>query len=63
MSESQQDAAELFRTAFREAPIGMCLVAPDGGFLEVNAAFCRMMGYPPDDLVRLTGAIIAQIRT
>jgi len=45
--------AELFRTAFREAPIGMCLVAPDGGFLEVNAAFCRMMGYPPEELVRL----------
>jgi len=45
--------AELFRTAFREAPIGMCLVAPDGGFLEVNAAFCRMMGYPREELVRL----------
>jgi diguanylate cyclase (GGDEF)-like protein/PAS domain S-box-containing protein len=48
-----ESAAELFRTAFDEAPIGMCLVAPDGGFLEVNAAFCRMMGYPPDELVRL----------
>ena len=22
-------------------------------FLEVNAAFCRMMGYPPEELVRL----------
>ena len=31
----------------------MCLVAPDGGFLEVNAAFCRMMGYPPEELVLL----------
>ena len=46
-------AIELFRTAFREAPIGMCLVTPDGGLLEVNAAFCRMMGYPPEELVRL----------
>jgi diguanylate cyclase (GGDEF)-like protein/PAS domain S-box-containing protein len=45
--------AELFRTAFEEAPIGMCLVAPDGGFLEVNAAFCSMMGYAPEELLRL----------
>jgi diguanylate cyclase (GGDEF)-like protein/PAS domain S-box-containing protein len=50
--------AELFRTAFDEAPIGMCLVAPDGRFVEVNAAFCRMMGYPPAELVRLRVADI-----
>jgi diguanylate cyclase (GGDEF)-like protein/PAS domain S-box-containing protein len=50
--------AELFRTAFHEAPIGMCLVAPDGGFLEVNAAFCRMMGHPPAELMRLRVADI-----
>jgi diguanylate cyclase (GGDEF)-like protein/PAS domain S-box-containing protein len=46
-------AGELFRTAFAEAPIGMTLVAPDGGFIEVNEAFCRMMGYPAEELVRL----------
>ena len=45
--------AELFRTAFHEAPIGMCLVAPDGRFLEVNAAFARMVDYAPEDLIRL----------
>ena len=50
--------AELFRTAFDEAPIGMCLVAPDGRFLEVNAAFCRMMAYPPEELLRLRVADI-----
>jgi diguanylate cyclase (GGDEF)-like protein/PAS domain S-box-containing protein len=51
--EALDPVAELFRTAFEEAPIGMCLVAPDGGFLEVNAAFCAMMGYAPEDLLRL----------
>src|SRR5688572_11162123 len=55
---SLDSVAELFRTAFDEAPIGMCLVAPDGRFLEVNAAFCRMMGYAPAELVRLRVADI-----
>ena len=50
---SRDSVAELFGTAFNEAPFGMCLVSPDGGFLEVNAAFCRMMGYAPEELVRL----------
>jgi diguanylate cyclase (GGDEF)-like protein/PAS domain S-box-containing protein len=57
-SRSLDGVAELFRTAFDEAPIGMCLVAPDGRFLEVNAAFCSMMGYPPHELVRLRVADI-----
>jgi diguanylate cyclase (GGDEF)-like protein/PAS domain S-box-containing protein len=55
---SLEAAGELFRTAFDEAPIGMCLVRPDGGFLQVNAAFARMMGYPPEELVRLRVADI-----
>jgi diguanylate cyclase (GGDEF)-like protein/PAS domain S-box-containing protein len=48
-----QSADELFRTAFDDAPIGMCLVAPDGGLLEVNAALCRMMGHSAEELVAL----------
>jgi diguanylate cyclase (GGDEF)-like protein/PAS domain S-box-containing protein len=55
---SLDSVAELFRTAFDEAPIGMCLVAPDGRFLEVNAALCRMMGYTPAELVQLRVADI-----
>jgi diguanylate cyclase (GGDEF)-like protein/PAS domain S-box-containing protein len=42
---------ELFRTAFDEAPIGMCLVGPDGRFLQVNEALCRMLGYEPTELL------------
>jgi diguanylate cyclase (GGDEF)-like protein/PAS domain S-box-containing protein len=44
---------ELFRTAFDEAPIGMCLVAPDGRLIEVNASLCRMMGYPAEELLKM----------
>ena len=54
MGNELDPVAELFRTAFEEAPIGMCLVAPDGAFVEVNAAFCSMLGYTASELLRLT---------
>ena len=47
-------AVETFRTAFDSAPIGMALVGLDGRFVEVNAALCEILGYPSDDLQRLT---------
>ena len=33
-----------FESAMRHSAIGMSLVAPDGTFLEVNAALCTMLG-------------------
>lgn len=35
---------EQFRSAMDAASIGMCLVAPDGRFLRVNAALCDLLG-------------------
>jgi PAS domain S-box-containing protein len=40
-----------FRNAFTTAPQGMALVAPDGRWLEVNDALCRMLGYPREELL------------
>ena len=34
----------LFEQAMRHAGIGMALVTPEGQFLEVNAALCKMLG-------------------
>jgi PAS domain S-box-containing protein len=42
-----------FRDAFRVSPVGMALAAPDGMLLEVNDAFCRMMGYSRAELLRM----------
>ncbi|HEU4912227.1 MAG TPA: PAS domain S-box protein [Actinomycetes bacterium] len=42
---------EQFRAAMAHAPIGMALVELDGRFREVNAAFCRIVGYSADELV------------
>lgn len=38
------DSEELFRLAMANAPTGMCLIAPDGAFLSVNAALCDLLG-------------------
>jgi len=47
-------ADERFRVAFDNAPIGMGLVQPDGHWLQVNAAFCRLLGYSEEELMALT---------
>ena len=41
---------EMFRTAFEEAPYGMCLTGLEGRFLQANAALCRMLGYSAEEL-------------
>jgi len=47
------DAGERFRAAFHKAPIGMGLVTPEGRWLQVNEAFCRLLGYAADELMEL----------
>ncbi|MEI8105896.1 MAG: PAS domain S-box protein [Actinomycetes bacterium] len=45
---------ERFRAAFDNAPIGMGFVAPDGRWLQVNGALCRLLGYTEDEILTLT---------
>jgi two-component system cell cycle sensor histidine kinase/response regulator CckA len=40
-----------FRTAFDDAPVGMCLTSPAGRFLRVNQAFCQLLGCTEPDLL------------
>jgi two-component system sensor histidine kinase/response regulator len=49
--EALRATEELFRTAFEDAPVGMCMTALDGHFLQANAALCRMLGYSQQELV------------
>ncbi len=46
--------SERMANVFRHAAIGMAFVAPDGRFLDVNASFCRMLGYDAAELLTTT---------
>ncbi len=49
--EALRATEELFRTAFEDAPFGMCMTGLDGRFLQANAALCQMLGYTQQELV------------
>ena len=51
---AREVADQHFRTAFDDAPIGMALVAPTGGFLRVNQALCTSLGYSSESLLSST---------
>lgn len=40
--EERSEADQRFRLAMSHSAIGMTIVAPDGGLLEVNPALCAM---------------------
>ena len=47
----QQDLTdELFHRSMANAAIGMCLMTPDGGVVDVNPALCELFGYDAETL-------------
>jgi PAS domain S-box-containing protein len=48
------ESEKKFRTAFENAAIGMSLTGVDGGFMSVNEALCRMLGYSAEELMART---------
>lgn len=52
--ESLRESDERYHKAFRDAGIGMAMCAPDGRFLQVNRALCRMLGYTEGKLCGLS---------
>lgn len=45
---------ESFRSLFEQTSIGMAIFDPEGRYLAVNRALCRMLGYTEDELLRLS---------
>jgi PAS domain S-box-containing protein len=43
--EALHESEERFKSAFYNSAIGITLVTPENRFLQVNPAFCRMLGY------------------
>ena len=48
------DSEKLLATAFDRAPIGMSVVDLELNWLRVNDAYCRMLGYEREELLRTT---------
>src|SRR6266581_2558515 len=51
---SLRESEERFRNIFAEAPIGMAVLGMDGTVLQVNKAFCEMLGYGEQELTART---------
>ena len=49
--EALRESEERFRSAFRDAGVGILMVSLDAHFLAVNAAFCEFLGYSEQELI------------
>jgi PAS domain S-box-containing protein len=54
--EKLRESAERFRALFAGAATGIAVAAPEGRYLQANAAYCRLVGYTEDELRTLTFA-------
>jgi PAS domain S-box-containing protein len=52
--ETLRESEERFRKLFEGSPIGMVMTGKDMGIVRANSAFCKMMGYPEDELHGMT---------
>ncbi len=53
------ESEERFRSLFAQASIGIAIETIDGRILEVNPAFCSMVGYSPEELLNSTCTAIS----
>jgi PAS domain S-box-containing protein len=52
--EALREGETRFRAIFEQAAVGMAQVAPDGTWLRVNQRLCDILGYPREEMLRLT---------
>jgi len=47
-----RESEQLFASAFKMSPLGMCFVNPQGQFTKVNTALCVMLGFSEEELLK-----------
>ncbi|MBE9115328.1 PAS domain S-box protein [Lusitaniella coriacea LEGE 07157] len=50
-AEDLRQSEQRFRNAFETTTIAMCLIAPNGRFLQVNSSACQLWGYSEEELL------------
>ena len=48
---ARRDAEQRFALGFEAAPLGMALIGPDGRHVQVNRAYCALIGKPEAELL------------
>jgi PAS domain S-box-containing protein len=51
IEEALRLSQDKFRSAMQHSPIGMAVIGPDGRWLEVNPALCKIFGYSRGELL------------
>ena len=54
--ERLRQSEEQLRLTFESAPIGIATVSPDGSLLDVNTAFCNILGCSAEDVQQMSVA-------
>jgi PAS domain S-box-containing protein len=52
--EILRQSEERFRSVFEQGPLGVSLMGVDGRMISVNSAFCRMLGYSKEELIKMS---------
>ena len=53
MQSALTESEALFRSAFSASRSGVVLAEPNGRYMDVNPAFCEMLGYSRDELLQM----------
>ena len=52
--QALQRSEELFRNAFEYAAVAVSMADPEGSFTNVNPAYCELLGYSREEMLRKT---------